>query len=191
MRGLLIMVMMTVLLSACGGEAIKNPLNYQIQDFHATDQNDDSFRLVDIKEKVWLANFIFTSCETICPPMTANMKKLQGELDAENLDVEIVSFSVDPEVDTPSKLKEFVEKYQADQSTWHLLTGYTQEFIHEFAKESFHTIVDKPENTSQVIHGTSIYLVDEAGVVKKSYSGVSDVPYDEIIKDVKSLVGND
>lgn len=57
-----------------------------------------------MKDKVWVADFIFTSCETVCPPMTANMEKLQNMLQKEGIkDVEFVSFSVDPEVDTPEK----------------------------------------------------------------------------------------
>ncbi len=191
MRGLLVVIcsMIVIFLSACGSEGIDDPLNYPVQKFTMTDQNNKEFALENVNGKVWIANFIFTSCETICPPMTANMKRLQDKFTADGLDVEIVSFSVDPEVDTPSKLKGFIEKFQGEQSKWHLLTGYHQEFINEFAKESFHTIVDKPKNNTQVIHGTSFYLVDQDGIVQKSYSGVSDVPYDEVIADVKTLLG--
>lgn len=185
---LLMNFVIVMFLSACGGEEITDPLNYQVQPFQMIDQNKEAFRFEDVEDTVWIADFVFTSCETICPPMTANLKRLQDKLKENHLDVEIVSFSVDPEIDTPAKLKAFVEKFQGDQSSWHLLSGYDQEFIHIFAMKGFKTIVDKPENNSQVIHGTRFYLVAKDGIVKKSYDGVSNTPYDEIVKDVKVLL---
>jgi protein SCO1/2 len=68
------------------------------------------------------------------------------------------------------------------------LTGYSQEEIEQFAKESFQTLVDKPDSTNQVVHGTSFYLVDQHGKVMKKYSGVSNTPYEDIIRDIKRLL---
>nr|WP_245592294.1 SCO family protein [Ectobacillus panaciterrae] len=101
--------------------------------------------------------------------------------------VEIVSFSVDPTVDTPSKMKEFMSRFDMDASKWHFLTGYTQKEIEEFGKRKFKTIIDKPGNSDQVMHGTSFYLVDQNGTVVKSYSGLKDTPYEEIIRDIKRI----
>lgn len=180
-----------ILLSGCAKEEIKNAVNWPVADFEYTDQNGKPLSLDDLKGNVWIADFIFTNCETVCPPMTANMARLQKKIKDEGLEnVKLVSFSVDPEVDTPEKLKEYASKFTDDQSNWHLLTGYVQKHIEQFAKENFKTQVFKPANDDQVIHGTKFFLVNQKGVIVKTYSGVSDVPYDEIIKDIKILLNN-
>ncbi len=196
-------LMIVVLLGACSSSGffaqagnkesalnkIENKINYPIEDFNVIDHNGDPFSSEDLKGKVWLANFIFTNCRTVCPPMTAHMAEIQRRLEAEGLDdVQLVSFSVDPEVDTPEMLTEFASRFTDNLDNWHFLTGYVQKYIEQFARMNFHTLVEKPESDDQVIHGTSIYLVTQEGVAIKEYSGVSNVPYDEIIHDVKILV---
>ena len=118
--------------------------------------------------------------------MTRNMTKIQEGLKEENVDAEIVSFSVDPTVDTPEKLAEFGEKYGADTSNWQFVTGYDQETIAEFAKSSFKTQADKIEGNDQVIHGASFYLVGKDGTVIQKYNGSQDVPYEQIVEDAKA-----
>ncbi|PFZ92450.1 cytochrome c oxidase assembly protein [Bacillus pseudomycoides] len=185
---LLMIVSMIVFSSACGEPKLKDSLDWKVEKFSYTDQNGKPFGLSDLKGKVWVADFIFTSCETVCPPMTANMTKLKNMLKEEGInDVEFVSFSVDPTVDKPEKLKEFMERYDTDVSKWHFLTNYTQEEITSFAKNSFQAFVDKPASTTQVIHGTKLYLVDKNGIVVKSYSALTNTPYKEIIQDIKTI----
>ncbi len=87
--------------------------------------------------------------------MTAHMAKLKQMAKKEGLDVEFVSFSVDPEVDTPEKLAAYAKQFTDDLSNWHLLTGYSPAEISELAQKSFKTIVQKPANDDQVVHGTS------------------------------------
>lgn len=183
------MIVCILLLSACGKE-VSNSTVDRIQEFEMIDQNNVSFSSTQLEGNIWLANFIFTSCETICPPMTSNLKELQQRLEEKQIDVEIVSFSVDPTIDSPEKLKEFIQKFQVNEEHWHLVTGYSQDFINNFAKNNFHTLVDKPENTTQVIHGTNLYLINQKGALKKSYDGVQNPPYEEIIQDIQSLLGD-
>ncbi|MGP9042006.1 SCO family protein [Cytobacillus kochii] len=178
----------TIMLAACGQSGIENALNYDVEDFNYTNQDNQAVGLSDLEGKVWIADFIFTSCETVCPPMTYNMSQLQDKVKEEGIEnVEFVSFSVDPTVDSPEALKDFANNYEIDFSNWHFLTGYTQEEIESFAVDSFKSLVKKPKNDDQVIHQTSIYLVDQNGVVMKDYDGVSDVPYEEIIADIKKI----
>lgn len=178
----------TIILAACGQSGIENALNYDVEDFNYTNQDNQTVGLSDLEGKVWIADFIFTSCETVCPPMTYNMSQLQDKVKEEGIEnVEFVSFSVDPTVDSPEALKDFANNYEIDFSNWHFLTGYTQEEIESFAVDSFKSLVKKPKNDDQVIHQTSIYLVDQNGVVMKDYDGVSDVPYEEIIADIKKI----
>ncbi|MCM3652020.1 SCO family protein [Metabacillus litoralis] len=190
-HGLLFLLVASLLsfVSACGNSSpIKDPLNYEVQSFQYTNQDGKSVSLEDLQGDVWVANFIFTSCTTVCPPMTAHMSELQDKIAAEGLDAKIISFSVDPEIDTPEKLKKFTEPYSLSFENWSFLTGYSQKEIENFAMKSFKTFVKKPDNDDQVIHQTRFYLVDQNGVVMKDYSGVENPPLDQMIADIKALV---
>lgn len=189
--GLLFLVVVSLLLfvSACGkASPIKDPLNYEIQSFQYINQDGKSVSLEDLQGDVWVANFIFTSCTTVCPPMTAHMSELQDKIAAAGLDAKLISFSVDPEIDTPEKLKKFTEPYSLSFENWSFLTGYSQKEIEDFAMKSFKTFVKKPDNDDQVIHQTRLYLVDQNGVVMKDYSGAENPPLDQIVADIKALV---
>ncbi|MBD8068065.1 SCO family protein [Bacillus sp. PS06] len=174
-----ILILCIVLLTACNQE---NKMNFTF-----TDQDGNAFGTEQLDGKVWVANFIFTNCETVCPPMTAHMAKLQQMLADEGIEAEIVSFSVDPEEDSPEVLKEFANKFDADFSNWHFLTGYSQAEIEEFAKDNFATLVQKPTNQDQVLHRTAFYIVDKNGNIAGDYSGVSETPYEEMVKKIKDL----
>lgn len=182
-------VFFSIFLGACS-QGIEDPLEWEIEDFTFTNQNNEDFGLADLQGDVWLADFVFTNCTTVCLPMMANMTALQEQLHAEGLDVQIVSFSVDPAFDKPEILKSYAENYGADLSSWNLLTGYTPQEIDEFAMDNFETLARKPENDDQVIHGTSFYLVNQEGIIMKSYNGLNP-PVEEIMEDVKILLTED
>lgn len=182
-----LLLIISFVLSACGPKELENTLGWKVDDFTYTSHENKSVSLSDYEGKVWIADLIFTSCNTVCPPMTRNMAKLQEKLKQEKLDVEIVSFSVDPEVDTPQMLKEFGEVQGAELDNWTFLIGYSQEEITDLAANSFKATVLKPEGEEQVTHGTSFYLIGKEGKVMKKYSGYQDVPYDQIVNDVKIL----
>jgi protein SCO1 len=164
-------------------------LDWDVQSFSFKDQNDEAFGSEDLKGKVWMADFIFTNCETVCPPMTAHMAKLQQMAKAENVNVDFVSFSIDPKRDDAEARTKFGENYDADFSNWHFVGGYSQEEIEKFAKESFKTPVTADPNSDQFIHATSFFLVDKNGKVVSRYDGVENTPYEQIIKDIKKLTG--
>ncbi|RBP86186.1 protein SCO1/2 [Cytobacillus firmus] len=183
-----ITILAILVLSACSENEIENRVQWKVKDFSYINQDNQPLNIEDLKGKVWVADFIFTNCETVCPTLTFNMAKLQQMLKNEGIIVELVSFSVDPKVDTPEKLKEYATQFNVDFKNWHFLTGYEQEEIKDLALESFKTIVQDDPNSNQVVHGTSYYLVDKEGNVAKDYSGTQEVPYDQIIKDIKSLI---
>lgn len=177
-----------LMLTACGSNGVPDAKNWDIEEFSYVDQDGKPFTKEDLKGKVWVADFIFTNCEDVCLPMTANMVKLQQKLKDEGIsDVEFVSFSVDPEVDKPEVLKEFGDQFNVDYTNWHFLTGYSQEEIQTFAMDNFKTIVQKPENEDQVIHQTSFYIMDQDGKIIRDYTGLQDIPFDEMIKHIKIL----
>lgn len=185
---ILMLAAVIMIAGGCGNSGLKDAKNYPIEDFTFSNQDGESVSKADLKGKVWVSSFIFTNCADVCPPMTANMAKLQDMIKEEGLeDVEIVSFSVDPAVDSPEVLKEYGKKFNADFKNWSFLTGYTQGEIEEFALENFKTLVKKPETGDQVIHGTDFYLVDQNGDMRKSYTGLKDVPFEQIMEDIKAL----
>jgi protein SCO1 len=184
----LFLIISILLLSACGQKDIKDALNWQVKDFTYTDQNNKQFGSKDLKGKIWISDFIYTSCTDICPPMTANLVKLQEMIKQKGLkNVEFVSFSVDPTVDNPQALQAFAKKFGADTKSWTFLTGYSQKSIENFALKNYKALVKKPETGDQVIHGIDIYLVGPDGKIKKEYPGIKDVPFDQIINDIKTL----
>lgn len=184
----LLIIICALLLSACGQNGIQNPLDYPVNDFTAVTQENKPFEKKILDGKIWVADFIFTNCADVCPPMTANMTKLQKMVEDEKLEnVEFVSFSVDPTVDTPEKLTEYAKNFGLKDDNWTFLTGYSQEFIETYAKETFKTLVKKPQEGDQVIHQTYFFLVGPDEKVKKIYDGYKEVPYDEMINDIKAL----
>lgn len=183
-----ISILVSAMLVLSGCAEFEAETDWKVRDFSYTNQNNEEVELKDLKGEIWIADFIFTSCETVCPPMTYNLTKIQKQLKEEGInDVRFVSFSVDPEVDTPEKLKEYISSYEADTKKWDLLTGYDQKEISSLAEESFKALVRDDPSSDQVIHGTSFYLVNKEGKVVKNYSGVQDVPYEEIVSDIKLL----
>ncbi|TMU87635.1 SCO family protein [Bacillus sp. BHET2] len=184
-----VMIIMGILLAGCSNSDFQAETDYEVKDFSYTNQKKQEVSLKDLKGQVWIADFIFTSCETVCPPMTFNLTKLQDKLKEEGVeDYKIVSFSVDPETDTPDALSEYISNFEADTSKWDLLTGYEFDEVKDLAEHSFRSIVADDPNSDQMIHGTSFYLVNQEGTVVKTYSGNSDVPYDEIVDDMKILI---
>ncbi len=177
-----VLLSLALLLSACGSSAI--------DDFSFTDHRGEPVSLEDLKGTPWLATFVFTNCNTVCPPMTFNLSGIQEELEAEGLqDYKIVAFSVDPSVDTPETMQAYLAQYSVpDESKWHLLTGYTQPEIAEFAKDNFKSFVRNDPESNQVIHGTSFYLVDQEGVVVNNYDGFENVPVEDIKDDLQNLI---
>lgn len=177
-------VVCLLLLSACTGN---QSTERKITSFSFTDQNEKLFGTDDLTGSVWIASFIFANCETVCPPMMVEMASLQEKMKEEALEVEFVSFTVDPHIDTPAVLKEYVQQFTNNETNWHMLTGYTQKEIEQFARDQFQTIVQKPKTSRQVIHGTNFYLVDDRGYVLNEYNYTEESHVEEIIKKVKEV----
>ena len=187
---LLFIALSAIILTGCNSSKFKAETDWEVESFSHESQRGEEVSLESLNGTVWLATFIFTNCETVCPPMTMNMTQVQDELiKAEVEDYKIVAFSVDPAVDTPEIMAEYLAKFNpADESKWELLTGYDPEYMEQFARDSFKSTVKIDPNSDQVLHGTSYFLVDQDGIVVKSYSGYQDVPKEEIAADMKALI---
>ena len=155
----------------------------QLPDFSLTDQFGASFASSDLHDKVWVADFIFTSCATICPPMTVQMARLQDEFAGE--DVHFVSFSVDPERDTPTVLRRYADNYGADGGRWAFLTGQ-KAAIYQLAHEGFNLAAG--HRGSEILHSTRFVLVDRKQQVRGYYESRSPGSLQQLRKDIRTLL---
>ncbi|MBP1989791.1 SCO family protein [Paenibacillus eucommiae] len=183
--GLLIVIIMA--LAAACGSGKPNQLHIPVKPFEFTNQDGNPVSLSGLKDKVWIADVIFTHCIAVCPLMTAHMSELQKRLKAAGAKAELISFSIDPENDDPAALKSYLQKFDADFTNWHALTGYQFDEIKTFILRSFKSPIAKDATSGQVIHDTYFYLVNQSGIVVAKYDGEADPPYDKIIKDVQAL----
>lgn len=184
-----LILVLLALLAGCGAYREIDP-NYSedIADFSFMTQDEEELSLADLEGKWWVANFIFTNCEDVCLPMTYHMSMLQDQLKENDLDVHLVSFSVDPDYDSPEVMKEFAADYDVDYTNWSFLTGYDFETIRELSIKSFRSPVQEPKRGSdQVLHGTAFMLVTPDGKMIKSYNGLSAAEMDVIVEDLNTL----
>lgn len=180
-----LLIICLLLLSACTSTAGKEQ---QIESFTFTNQEGQPFGMEQLENSVWIADFIFTTCTTVCLPMTTEMAALQEKFKELDLQVEFVSFTVDPINDSPEVLRDYVQNFTTDLSNWNLLTGYSQEDIEVFARDHFKTIVQKPDASDQVIHSSNFYLVDRQGRLVDEYNHITATYVEDLLRDVQSLL---
>lgn len=177
-------------LAACGSAEIESnmPDDSIVEDFEFTTQDEEKLSADDLKGKWWIADFIFTNCTTVCIPMTTNMVTLQEMMADEGLEAQLISFTVDPDIDTPEVLKNYAEGYGADLSNWTFLTGYDFDTIKDLSRESFYADVREEPDSDQVSHVTRFYLVNPEGKVVKSYYGTQLDEIEELVEDLKKVL---
>jgi protein SCO1/2 len=148
--------------------------------FVLTDQDGQPFDSKELNGKVWVADFVFTSCSGMCPLMTEQLREFQNKTNGINM----VSFSVDPETDTPAVLKDYANKNKADLSRWHFLTG---------SKETMWNISNGmklavgPGDDHQIMHSSHFLLVDQSGHVRGIYDYKRAGFMNDLIADAKTL----
>ena len=160
----------------------KLPVLGEVSDFHLRDTNSNEFDLEKLKGKIWVVDFMFTTCGNICPMLTKNMAALHRSFDSVD-QVEMVSVSVNPENDSPKVLAEFAKQYHADTKKWHFLTGSREE-IQNLAVNSFKIgSVDNP-----VFHSDQFVLVDKHAKIRAYYTGTEQKKVNSLFKDIASLM---
>jgi cytochrome oxidase Cu insertion factor (SCO1/SenC/PrrC family) len=151
---------------ACTHRVSDLPKYDKVPPFTMTDSDGHSFNGSSLLGKVWVADFIYTSCPAACPMMSARMKRVHKE-SAGLPDVRIVSFSVDPK-DTPADLKTFGSRYGGATPEWIFLTA-TPETVHQIAFSTFHT----GDILGKIEHSTKFTLVDKQGYIRGYYSSLA------------------
>ena len=156
----------------------------RVPNFSLTNQQGQPLSLSDMAGKVWIADFIFTNCPTICPAMTQEMARLQSEFVADP--VYFVSFSVDPERDTPRALSRYASAYGADDRRWHFLTGDKAK-IYQLAEQGFSLAAG--HKGSEILHSPRFVLVKADGNIHDFYDSRSGPAMLRLRRDVKALLG--
>lgn len=153
-----------------------------LPEFVLTNQDGKPFGSDNLKGKVYIASFIFTSCPTICPLITNRMLQLQAKFKESKLPIELVSFSVDPGNDSPSILKDYANKYHADTSSWNFLTGPQKDMLNLLEKGFMVPMGEKIPMKSQydISHTQKLVLIDQKGNIRGYYSSQTEEGLDEI-----------
>ncbi len=139
-----------------------------VPNFSFTDQNGKTISNANYKGKVYVAEFFFSTCPSICPIMNRNMVKVQNEFYG-NPNLGIASFSIDPEYDTPEVLQDYAESYQITNPNWHLLTG-DKARIFELANNGFNLYVgENSEVEGGFEHSGYFALIDQEGKIRSRY----------------------
>jgi protein SCO1 len=145
-------------------------------DFALTERSGKTVTRDDLKGKVWVASFVFTRCPGPCPAVSATMARLQKELDLKNRpDLRLVTFTVDPERDTPNELKEYAARYQADAERWLFLTGKSEADLHKLLRDGFKVTAQRAKNAKpgdEFDHSTRLAVVDKSGTIRGYFDGM-------------------
>lgn len=158
---------------------------HHITKFNLVDQTGRIFSSDSLKNKVYIANFFFTTCPSICPKMTKCFQVLQDSLSANNL-VELISFSVMPWVDSVSKLKAYGLENKINPSKWHLLTG-DKSIIYSLGRVSFFADNNKLKDTTTFIHTDKMYLVDRYQQIRGIYNATNMHDMGRVLADIQIL----
>lgn len=161
--------------------------NHKIADFAFTNQNGKAITQDDYKGKIYVADFFFTTCPTICPIMTNNMEWLQSQI-KDNPKVMLLSHSVTPDIDTVPVLKEYAKKKGVIDSKWNLVTG-KKEDIYYIARKSYLAVkTTSSKELYDMVHTENFILVDAKGRIRGFYNGTNLDKEVEGEKNVKQLL---
>ena len=158
---------------------------HKISDFKLTNQNGKEVTQANFKDKIYVADFFFTTCQDICPVMTKNMYQLQEELKNDN-QILLLSHTVIPEVDTVEQLKEYAIENNVDDSKWNLVTGDKKQ-IYELARKSYLAVEDSNYNEYDMIHTENFMLIDKEKQIRGFYDGTDSVEINRLLKDIEIL----
>ncbi|HCQ14044.1 SCO family protein [Flavobacterium sp.] len=162
--------------------------NHRIADFKFTNQNGKVITQKDYEGKIYVADFFFTTCPTICPKMTDNMVWLQNQI-KNNPKVMLLSHSVTPDIDSVPVLKKYALEKGVLDAKWNLVTGDKKD-IYYIARKSYLAVkTGKPEEMYDMVHTENFVLVDSKKRVRGFYDGTNlDQPTEPGIKNVKQLL---
>ena len=163
---------------------------HTIADFSFTNQNGKTVTQKDYEGKIYVADFFFTTCQTICPIMTTNMTEVQKAF-SNNPNVMILSHTVTPEIDSVPVLKKYALKQGVNDSKWNMVTGDKKD-IYYIARKSYLAVkTGKPEEIYDMVHTENFVLVDTKRRVRGFYDGTKKEDVQRLIEDINWLLEHD
>lgn len=176
------------------GKKVSDTVWHQLKNFSLSNQDGMPVTLDSLKGKIIIADFFFTHCPTICPPMTRNMKRLAESIhngervgDKTNKQVHFLSFSIDPERDSTERLKYWADRFQIDPDQWWLLTGDKKTIYDLALKEIKLGIEDGEGIDTNFVHSDKFVLIDSNRYVRGYYDGLDSISLSNLSKDLVML----
>lgn len=164
-------------------------INHRIADWSFTNQNGEMVSHKNYENKIYVADFFFTTCPTICPIMTDNMVWLQDRI-KQYPDVMLLSYSVTPDIDTPEVLKEYALDKGVDDTIWNLVTGDKRE-IYYLARQSYLAVkTGNPSELYDMVHTENFILVDKKRRIRGFYDGTEREEMEQLLEDIAFLAAN-
>ena len=159
---------------------------HRIADFSLLNQNGDTITQENYRDKIYVADFFFTTCPTICPIMTANLVEVQAAL-ANDSEVLLLSHSVTPEIDSVAQLKKYAIEKGVNDAKWNLVTG-DKEQIYELARKSYLAVQEDGDGGPfDMIHTENFILVDKQRRIRGFYDGTKEEEMDRLLSDIEIL----
>ncbi|UZD24382.1 SCO family protein [Algoriphagus halophytocola] len=170
------------------GEAVQDTVYHTIADFSFTNQKGQTITNESVKGKVYVADFFFTTCPTICPIMKKEMIRVYEKYSA-NPNFKILSHTIDPEYDTREVLEDYAEKLGVmDAKTWNFLTGDAEK-IYEIGQTSYLTTAQEDQAAAGgFLHSGAFILVDQEGHIRGVYDGTKTDQVDQLIADIPKIL---
>ena len=164
----------------------RNLANYgTMPSFELTNEKGEKFGSAQLAGKIWMADFIFTKCPGPCPIISTRMGELQKPL--QKSDVHFVSFSVDPETDTPEVLRDYAQKLKAQPERWDFLTG-ERELVYSLIRDGFKLPVDRDEAAAGPVHSNRVVLIDRRGTIRGYYDALEPDAVTKLAADANHLL---
>lgn len=161
--------------------------NHTVADFELINQNGNTITQQDYKDKIYVADFFFTRCPSICPIMTNNMEKLQRLFMQED-DIMFLSLSVTPELDSVPVLRHYADSKGVIDEKWNVTTG-DKKHIYELARKSYFAVVEQGDGGLQdFIHTPNFILVDKKKQIRGIYDGTKDEEIERLKSDIEILI---
>ena len=158
---------------------------HTISDFSLINQNGDTITEAFYDDKIYVADFFFTTCQSICPIMTKNMKEVQDKL-INDKEILLLSHSVTPEIDSVEQLKRYAILNQINDDKWNLVTGDKKQ-INKLARKSYLAVEDDPLGNYDMIHTENFMLIDKKKQIRGFYDGTLESEIIRLLDDIEIL----
>lgn len=167
--------------------SVEKNINHKVANFELINQNGETITQDDYKDKIYVTDFFFTRCPSICPIMSNNIEKLQEAFIEEN-DVMFLSLSVTPVLDSVPVLKEYASEHGAINGKWNITTG-DKKHIYNLARKSYFAVVEQGDGGLQdFIHTPNFILIDKDKQIRGVYDGTNEEEIKRIISDIATLI---